>query len=99
MPSAYPVQGTRAAEASRGTFVVDTEVTLSVVIPMYNEEKVLPLLVERLRPSLDGIGEPYEVVAVDDGSADATYAVLLGLRRTWPELRIIRLRRNSGHQA
>nr|WP_220091413.1 glycosyltransferase family 2 protein [Actinoplanes lutulentus] len=72
---------------------------MSVVIPMYNEEAVLPLLVERLRPVLDGLREPYEVVAVDDGSTDHTAAVLIGLRRNWPELRVVRLRRNSGHQA
>jgi dolichol-phosphate mannosyltransferase len=73
--------------------------TLSVVVPMFNEESVIPLLVGRLRPALDGIGVPYEVVAVDDGSRDSTHAVLLGARRTWPQLRIVRLRRNSGHQA
>src|SRR5262245_28817253 len=72
---------------------------LSVVGPVYNEEAVLPLLVQRLRPVLDEFGEPYEVLIVDDGSVDATPAVLAGLRRTWPELRVIRLRRNSGHQA
>ncbi len=72
---------------------------LSVVIPMFNEAEVLPLLAPRLRSVLDGIGEPYEVVAVDDGSTDSTPAQLAGLRRGWPELRIIRLRRNSGHQA
>jgi dolichol-phosphate mannosyltransferase len=72
---------------------------LSVVIPMYNEEDVLPLLVARLRPLLDGIGEPYEVVAVDDGSTDTTAAQLIGARRSWPQLRVVRLRRNSGHQA
>jgi dolichol-phosphate mannosyltransferase len=66
---------------------------------MYNEADVLPLLVERLRPVLDAIGERYEVVAVDDGSTDATAAQLFGLRRMWPALRIVRLRRNSGHQA
>src|SRR5690606_31538412 len=59
----------------------------------------LPLLVNRLRPVLDGIGVSYEVVAVDDGSTDATAAQLRGLRRAWPQLRVIRLRRNSGHQA
>lgn len=75
------------------------EPALSVVVPMFNEESVLPLLVERLRPVLDGIGEPYEVVAVDDGSTDATPIILVGLRRGWPQLRVIRLRRNSGHQA
>jgi dolichol-phosphate mannosyltransferase len=57
------------------------------------------LLVERLRPTLDGVGESYEVVAVDDGSRDATFAILLGLQRQWPQLRIVQLRRNSGHQA
>jgi dolichol-phosphate mannosyltransferase len=72
---------------------------LSVVIPMYNEEEVLPLLVRRLRPVLDAISEPYEVVAVDDGSTDTTAAQLIGARRTWPQLRVVRLRRNSGHQA
>jgi dolichol-phosphate mannosyltransferase len=72
---------------------------LSVVVPIYNEEAVLGLLAERLRPALDGIGAPYEVVAVDDGSTDATALVLLRLRSAWPELRVIRLRRNSGHQA
>jgi glycosyltransferase involved in cell wall biosynthesis len=72
---------------------------LSVVIPMYNEEAVLPLLIARLRPILEGLGEEYEVVAVDDGSIDATFPILVGTGRTWPELRVIRLRRNAGHQA
>ena len=68
---------------------------LSVVVPMYNEEAVLGLLVERLRPVLDGIGEPYEVVAVDDGSTDATPTLLAKLRQDWPQLRVIGLRRRS----
>ncbi len=74
-------------------------VSLSVVIPMYNEEAVLPLLAARLRPVLDGLGDSYEVVAVDDGSRDTTAAQLMGMRRSWPQLRVIRLRRNGGHQA
>lgn len=74
-------------------------VTLSIVIPMFNEEAVLPLLVERLRPLADGLGTAYEVVAVDDGSSDATPVVLERVRREWPELRIVRLRANAGHQA
>ncbi|MGR6321387.1 glycosyltransferase family 2 protein [Micromonospora soli] len=72
---------------------------LSVVVPMFNEEGVLPLLAERLRGVLDGLGEAYEVVAVDDGSTDGTAAGLTALRAGWPELRVLRLRRNSGHQA
>ncbi|MEV4654734.1 glycosyltransferase family 2 protein [Micromonospora sp. NPDC049301] len=72
---------------------------LSVVIPMYNEAAVIPALVTRLRPVLDALGADYEVVAVDDGSRDATVAVLFDHGRNWPQLRVIRLRRNSGHQA
>jgi polyisoprenyl-phosphate glycosyltransferase len=79
--------------------VSPSPLTLSVVVPIYNEEAVLPLLVERLRPVLDDLRESYEVVAVDDGSSDGSAAVLIGLARLWPELRILRLRRNSGHQA
>ncbi|WP_371498350.1 glycosyltransferase family 2 protein [Kitasatospora sp. NBC_00374] len=74
-------------------------VTLSVVVPMYNEQDALPALVERLRPVLDGIGVSYEVVAVDDGSADKTAVLLQDVRAGWPELRVVRLRRNCGHQA
>jgi dolichol-phosphate mannosyltransferase len=71
---------------------------LSVVVPVFNEEDVLPLFAERIRPVLDGLGVAYEIVAVDDGSGDATPVVLELMRRSWPELRVIRLRRNSGHQ-
>lgn len=72
---------------------------LSVVVPMYNEEDVLPLLVERLRPLLDGMAVDYEVVAVDDGSSDLTPALLQRYHREWPALRVLRLRANAGHQA
>lgn len=72
---------------------------LSVVVPMYNEQDVLPLLVERLRPVLDGLAISYEVVAVDDGSRDLTPALLHRFHREWPQLRVLRLRANAGHQA
>lgn len=72
---------------------------LSIVIPVFNEEAVLPLLAQRLRPVADGLGTAYEVVAVDDGSTDGTPVVLQRLRRDWTQLRIVRLRANAGHQA
>jgi dolichol-phosphate mannosyltransferase len=72
---------------------------LSVVVPMYDEEAVLPLFAGRVRPVLDALGEPYEIVAVDDGSRDATPVLLLKEQRDWPQLRVLRLRANSGHQA
>ncbi|HEX5429393.1 MAG TPA: glycosyltransferase family 2 protein [Pedococcus sp.] len=72
---------------------------LSIVIPVFNEEDVLPLLAQRLRPVADGLDTAYEVLAVDDGSSDATPVVLQRLHRDWPQLRIVRLRANAGHQA
>jgi dolichol-phosphate mannosyltransferase len=72
---------------------------LSIVIPVYNEEDVLPLLAQRLRPVADQLGTAYEVITVDDGSSDQTPIVLQRLHREWPQLRIVRLRANAGHQA
>jgi polyisoprenyl-phosphate glycosyltransferase len=72
---------------------------VSVVVPMYDEEQVLPLTALRLRGALESLGETYEVVAVDDGSSDGTPRLLTRLREEWPQLRVIRLRRNCGHQA
>jgi len=74
-------------------------VDLSVVVPMYDEEAVLPLFVERLRPVADGWGVSYEILCVDDGSSDGTPVLLQRLRREWPQLRVVRLRANAGHQA
>ncbi len=79
-------------------------VGLTVVVPMYDEEAVLPLFAARLRPVLDalvanGLTPSYEVLAVDDGSRDATAVLLAKQRRDWPQLRVVRLRANSGHQA
>jgi glycosyltransferase involved in cell wall biosynthesis len=79
--------------------VVGQAPTLTVVVPMYDEEAVLPLFAERLRPVLDGLGETYEVLVVDDGSRDATPILLLREQRGWPQLRVVRLRANAGHQA
>jgi dolichol-phosphate mannosyltransferase len=72
---------------------------LSVVIPAYNEEDVLPFLVDRLRPVLTSLGAPYEIIVVDDGSTDGTPVVLAGLLRDWPQMRVVRFRRNFGHEA
>lgn len=77
----------------------DADVDLTVVIPMYDEEEVLPLLVERLRPVADSWGVTYEVLCVDDGSTDATPVILQRLRREWAQVRVVRLRANAGHQA
>lgn len=90
----------RPSEADPGPVDGDhVEINLSVVVPMFNEEQVLGMFADRLRPVLDGLDRSYEVVAVDDGSSDQTPVLLQRLLREWPQLRVIRLRANSGHQA
>jgi undecaprenyl-phosphate 4-deoxy-4-formamido-L-arabinose transferase len=49
---------------------------LSIIIPVYNEQEVLPLLFTRLYPALDTLDRSYEVVLVDDGSRDRSPGLL-----------------------
>lgn len=85
------------SDGSDGT--VHMRPKLSVVVPMYNEEEVLGELFEQTRHVLDGLGITYELVCVDDGSTDKTAALVQAATQVWPEVRLVRLVRNSGHQA
>src|SRR5665648_105406 len=69
------------------------------VVPMFDEQEVLPFLYPRMRGALDQLDLSYEVIAVDDGSRDGTAQLTESVRTEWPELRLVRLLRNSGHQA
>ncbi|MBK8176689.1 MAG: glycosyltransferase family 2 protein [Rhodospirillales bacterium] len=71
---------------------------LSVIVPMHNEaENVAPLLA-RLRPVLDRVGLPAEIVCIDDGSSDETLVHLAGEREHDPRVKILRLSRNFGKE-
>ncbi|HZO22405.1 MAG TPA: glycosyltransferase [Steroidobacteraceae bacterium] len=71
--------------------------TLSVVIPVYNEEGGLQMLFDRLYPVLDGLARQYEVIFVDDGSADRSVAVLREQFGRRPDsTRVMVLARNVG---
>jgi dolichol-phosphate mannosyltransferase len=72
--------------------------TLSVVVPLKDEEENVIPLTDRLRSVLDRLGHPWEVVLVDDGSADATYDRLVDVHAADERFRILRLSRNFGHQ-
>ena len=71
---------------------------LSVVVPAHDEAPVLDLFFARLTPVLDGLGVDWEVVAVDDGSRDATVAGLLRHRARDPRVKLISLSRNFGKE-
>ncbi len=72
--------------------------SLSVVVPCFNEEAVLPVTHERLRASLDAIGMLWEIVYVDDGSRDRTREFLLALAAADDRVKVIAFSRNFGHQ-
>jgi len=72
---------------------------LSVVIPIKDERDNLRPLHDALRRSLDPLGLTYEVILVDDGSTDGSFAVLEELAATDPHLKVVRLRRNFGQTA
>ena len=69
---------------------------VSIVIPVYNAEQSLQPLVDRLEPVLEKLGQPYEVILVDDGSRDASLERIRGLAAACPWIRAIALRRNYG---
>jgi glycosyltransferase involved in cell wall biosynthesis len=75
------------------------DVGVSVVLPVYNEAECIESTVRELIPALDGLGRRYEVVAVDDGSTDATPSILLRLKAEFSALRVIALTPNSGQSA
>jgi dolichol-phosphate mannosyltransferase len=76
--------------------------TLSVVLPAFNEQDVLPMAYERfvgITPSLEALGLDLELVFVDDGSKDDTPAILDGLAEQDSRVVAVHLTRNFGHQA
>ena len=74
-------------------------VTLSAVVPLFDERENLPTLYRRLSDSLASLGIDYELVFVNDGSADGTPELLDQLAEDDPRVRPIHLSRNFGHQA
>ena len=72
---------------------------VSVVIPMRNEAPNVDELHRELTSALKQFGRPYEIIAIDDGSEDETFAALARLHATDPRLKVIRFRRNFGQTA
>lgn len=72
---------------------------LSVVIPCYNEEACLEMLHERVSAAARAaVGERYEIVLINDGSRDASWAIMQKISAADPHLVAINLSRNHGHQ-
>ena len=74
-------------------------IAISAIIPVFNEEENLPILVPRLIEVLNRTGKPYEVIFVDDGSSDRSRAVLKKVQAEVPSIRIVALKENRGLSA
>jgi undecaprenyl-phosphate 4-deoxy-4-formamido-L-arabinose transferase len=71
---------------------------ISVVVPVYNEEANIPLLVDRLENSLRATGRPYEIIFVDDGSRDNSLGILMDFAGR-NGVRVVELTRNYGQHS
>ena len=72
---------------------------VSVVVPVYNEEAVLPELCTRLKSTFEALSGDFEVIFVDDGSSDSSAAMIDQMHAEDPRFCAIHLSRNFGHQA
>jgi glycosyltransferase involved in cell wall biosynthesis len=77
----------------------ETIIDISVVVPIFNEEESLAILVEELHAALRPTGKNYELVLVDDGSTDSSWALLEKLADSDEALHLVRFRRNFGQTA
>lgn len=72
---------------------------LSVIIPVFNEAKNIPILLKELKEVLEPSEYSYEILCVDDGSQDETFNILKEAVSQWNFLKVVRLRKNFGQTA
>ena len=72
------------------------QVEISVVIPVFNEEENLPILVPKVTDVLNQLFRPYEIIVVDDGSSDHSRKILKEMAAQYPTLRVLGLKENRG---
>ncbi len=72
---------------------------ISVVVPVYNEEKNLPILIPQISQILDSLGKSYEMIFVDDGSTDGSRKILKEMISQYPQIHILGFKKNCGETA
>ena len=75
-----------------------TNPVFSIIAPCYNEEQNLPILYERIKTVMDGLGESWELILINDGSRDNTLIGMVTLHQQDPRVKLINFARNFGHQ-
>lgn len=73
-----------------------TNPAISIVVPLFNEEENVLLLIQRIEAALASFRDSYEIIAVDDGSTDETFERLCSIQKDRPGLCILKFRRNFG---
>lgn len=71
---------------------------LSLVVPVFNEQEVMPESFRRTRAAMDAMEYPYEIIYIDDGSRDGTWEILSSIAAENPQVTALRFSRNFGHQ-
>lgn len=71
---------------------------ISVVVPIFNEQEILPELRRRMTAALDSIGEPWELILVNDGSRDGSMQLIRQFNVEDPRIKLVNFSRNFGHQ-
>ena len=79
--------------------MIKTQPTYSVVVPAYNEQEVINETYKRLTKVMTGMGEPYELIFVNDGSKDQTVRMIAGFCENDASVRLINFTRNFGHMS
>lgn len=69
---------------------------VSIVVPVYNSEKSLPILLDRLQSVFGATGNAFEMILVEDGSRDGSWSVVCDLAKRCPNVRGFRMLRNYG---
>ena len=71
---------------------------LSLVVPVFNEQEVMPESFRRTKAAMEALGYPYEIIYIDDGSRDNTWEILSSIAKDDPQVIALRFSRNFGHQ-
>jgi len=76
-----------------------SEKTVSIIVPVYNEEESVPILYKAIKDVMDDTGLQYEIIFIDDGSADNTFSLLSSIQKIDNNVVVISFRRNFGQTA
>lgn len=76
-----------------------SDIKYSVTVPVYNEFESLDGLVEKINQTMSSLNQSWELILVDDGSSDGSFAKMRALKKSYPELKALKFSKNNGQTA